>query len=230
MARGKRAESNGLDAANALKSAKDTEQPDTEAVEQGDDETPGVGHNSEPDPLTEDERIALTFVHKRSYEAALAVKKKADADLKNAAKLAKADLGDEAVPDIKSMIELETEEGERKFKKEVERRVRVSRWMGLPVGQNGNLFDAVDRTPGVDRAAAAGKRQGLAGDRMSCPHDPSTPQYTAFVTGYQEGQKIAFAIKPLVPAAPPATAPDEFDALDPMHGDEPPAPEAVAHS
>lgn len=228
MPRGKRAESNGLAEAQAL-AAKEAEghEPETEAVEDAEDgdEAPGPGHNG-PAELTEDQRIALTFQHKKAYESALATKKAADAALKNSCKLAKAELGPDAVSDIKHMIELETEEGESKFKAKVEREVRIARWMGLPVGANGNLFEAVDRTPAVDRAAAAGKRAGLAGDRCENPHDSSTPQYAAFMTGYGEGQKAAFSIKPLAPAVnASAEAADEFDTIP--SADEPPAPEAT---
>lgn len=229
MPRGKRAESNGQAAADAKKIA-DQAAANGGAEENGADEEAehGPGHNSAaPRELTDDERASLTFTHKRAYTLALAVKKKADADLKNVCKLAKAELGDDAVPDIKSIIELETEEGEAKLKAEVERRIKVARWMGLPVGVTGNLFDAVDRTPAVDRATAKGKRDGLAGEPCRPNHDPSTPQYTGYMTGYQEGQKIMFAIKPMAPAASEQAEESgvEFDDLVPA--EEPPTPETT---
>lgn len=228
MARGKRSESNGLDAANALKAAKESAPvAETEAVEgqEGEEESPGLGHNQPT--YTSDERFALLSRHKQSIVALRAAKKEAATAVKDAEKLCKSELGDEAVAEIDHMILLETAEGEAKFKKTVEREVRVAKWMGLPVGANGNLFDDVDRTPSVDRAAGAGKRAGLAGERAECPHDPSTEQYTAWMTGYHEGQKIAFNIKPIEPIVA-ADESDEFDTLIPA--DEPPAPQEVAVS
>lgn len=233
MARGKRSESNGLDAANALKAAKDEPAAETEAVEEqgGDDEAPGAGHNGAPE-LTEEQTIALTFSHKRAYAAALAAKKAADAALKNTAKLAKSELGDTAVADIKDIIAIETEEGEAKLKAEVERKLKIARWMGLPNGANGELFPQVDRTPAVDRAAARGKRDGLAGEPANPQCDPSVPQYNSYMEAYHVGQKIAFTIKPLVQPEPVAAdlarEPDDFDTLPAADG--PPTPEeAVQH-
>lgn len=229
MARGKRAESNGLDAANALKAAKESGAVDeTEAVaEEGAEESPGPGHNG-PEPLTEDQQIALTFTHKRAYQAALSVKKQADADLKNAAKLAKAELGADAVADIKDIIAIETEAGEARLKAEVERKMKIARWMGLPNGANGELFPQVDRTPAVDRAAARGKRDGLAGERADPQCDNSVPQYNSYMEAYHVGQKVAFAIKPMVQPEPEqaAASVDAFDTLAPV--EEPPAPQEVA--
>lgn len=232
MARGKRAESNGLDAANALKAAKESGAvEETEAVEEqgGDEESPGPGHNG-PEPLSEDQTIALTFTHKRAYSAALAVKKKADADLKNAAKLAKAELGADAIADIKDIIAVETEEGEKKLKAEVERKLKIARWMGLPNGANGDLFPQVDRAPAIDRAAARGKRDGLAGERADPQCDPSVPQYNSYMEAYHAGQKVAFTIKPLAPPEPAAGTEeaDEFDTLIPA--EQPPSPDAAAQS
>lgn len=230
MPRGKRAESNGQAEAEAKKIA-DQAVANGGAEENGaDDESAehGPGHNSAaPRELTDDERASLTFNHKRAYVVALAAKKKTDAALKQVAKLAKAELGDDAVPDIKSIIELETEEGEAKLKAEVERRIKVARWMGLPVGVTGNLFDAVDRTPAVDRATAKGKRDGLAGEPCRPNHDPSTPQYTGYMTGYQEGQKIMFAIKPMAPAPSEAVAESDVEFDDLVPAEEPPTPETT---
>lgn len=226
MARGKRAESNGLDAANALKEAQAQHQDEFHAdgAEQeaaAEEESPGIGHNR-PE-LTEDQRFALLSHHKSAIVRLREAKKAAAKAVKDAEKLCKAELGDEAIEEIDTMIQLETAEGEAEFKAKVEREVRMARLMGLPVGTSGNLFDEIDRAPAVDRAAAAGKRAGLAGERCECPHDPSTPQYTAFMTGYGEGQKIAFSIKPLIDKET-----DEFDTLIPA--EEPPTPDGVALS
>lgn len=159
--------------------------------EKSSDEAPSVGHNSAAHTeLTEDQRIALTFVHKRAYEAALAVKKKADAELKNVCKLAKAELGADAVDTIKDMIALETEEGEKRHKAEIERRLRAAKWMGLSFGAQGGLFDVADMTPAVEKAYANGKRDGLAGNPQNNPHDPSVPQHGEYLRGWHDGQSV----------------------------------------
>lgn len=202
MARGKRAEKN-------------TAEPKPEE--------PSVGHNSDATPeLTEDQSIALTFLHKKAYVAALAVKKKADADLKNVCKLAKSELGDGGIDDIKDMIALETEEGEKQLKAKIDRQMRGARWMGLPFGAQGSMFDQVDRTPAVEKAYANGKRDGLAGEPQHNPHDPSVPQYAEYLRGWQDGQAVlAQGIRPPTPieAAAKPDAGVEFDDL--------PAAEAV---
>lgn len=222
MPRGKRAESNGLAEAKAL-AAKEAEghEPETEAAEDAEegDDAPGAGHNLPT--FSDDERFSLLSHHKRAIVRLREVKKAAAKAVKDAEKLCKAELGADAVAEVDTMIQLETVEGEALFKAEVERQVRMARLMGLPVGTTGNLFEAVDRSPGVDRAAGAGKRAGLAGDPCDCPHDPSTEQYAAWMTGYAEGQKTMFAIKPLIDKAT-----EEFDTLIPA--DEPPAPESEA--
>lgn len=197
---------------------------DAETVEAApEQEAPTVGHNSDTTPeLTEDQRIALTFVHKRAYVAALAAKKKADAEFKNVAKLAKSELGPDAVADIKDLIAMETEEGEFAIKASIERQLRVARWMGLPYGAQAGLFDNVDLTPAAEKAYANGKRDGLAGASQNNPHDPSVPQYGEYLRGWQDGQAvISSGIRPLSPveAAAIADPGGEFDDL--------PAAEAV---
>lgn len=197
MPRGKRAEKN-------------TAEPKTEE--------PSVGHNSrEPVPdLTEDQRIALTFQHKRAFEKALGVKKQADADLRNVSKLCKAELGEDGVANIKDMIALETEEGEKKLKASVERQLRVAKWMGLPFGAQGGLFESVDRRPATEKAYENGKRDGLAGAPQHNPHDPSVPQHGEYLRGWSDGQAVlAKGIRPPTPIEA-ATKPDagvEFDDL-----------------
>lgn len=150
------------------------------------------GSNSE---LTDDQRQALFWQHKRFYEAALAAKKKANANLKNVAKAAKSELGDTAVADIKLAIELETEEGEANVKARMEAQARVMRWLGLPVGTQADMFPSGDLTPAVDKASADGKRAGLAGEPCACPHDSSVPQYKAWMDGWHDGQKILIETK-----------------------------------
>lgn len=148
---------------------------------------PGIGHNNE---LSDEDRQALFFQWKRDYEDKLARKKEADAALKNCCKQAKAELGKTVVADIKLAIEVATEQGEAAIKERMESQARVLRWLGLPIGVQGNLFAEVDLTPANEKARANGKRAGLAGEACQPPHDPSVPQYQEWMDGWQEGQAI----------------------------------------
>ena len=184
----------------------------------------GVGHNGAPG-LTDDQTAALFFQHKKAYSAALAVKKDADAKFKNACKLAKSELGDDAVPSIKDALLLETEEGEAKIKAEIERKMRIARWMAVPFGSQPDFFEE-DRTPAVDRARAEGKRDGLSGVSLKPPYDPSLPQYEAYAEGWHEGQAASFAIQRTEDAALFDDAPS--GAIDPPAVGGETMPEAAA--
>ena len=152
----------------------------------------GIGHNA----MTDDQLAALFFMHKKSYSAALAAKKETDAAFRNCCKLAKSELGEDAVDSIKDAILLETEEGEAKIKARIERQLRVARWMAVPFGNQSDLFsDVADRTPAVDRAHAAGKRAGMEGAPNKPPHDPSVPQFDAWMEGWSAGQAAIFNIQ-----------------------------------
>jgi len=169
---------------------------------------PSAGHNQ----LSDEQVQALFFQHKKRYEAALAVKKKADADFKTSCKLAKSEIGDDAVERIKYAIELETEEGEAKLKARMERQAEVARWMGLPIGAQASLFGE-DRTPGDDRAFAEGKRAGMEGKERRPTYDVTTSQSRKWLEGYDAGQEVnrslmADAMMPLSEKAPDS---DPFD-------------------
>lgn len=184
-------------------------------VSNGEEVSPHPQNHNE---MTDEQKQALFFQHKRKYEQFLAAKKKADADLKNTCKLAKSEVGDDAVERIKYAIELESEEGEARLKERIARQMEVARWMGLPVGAQAELFGD-DRTPGEDKAHAEGKRAGMAGNERRPPnYDASSPQAQAWLRGYDAGQEVnrslmADAIRPLSTAPEPES--DAFDdALD----------------
>lgn len=137
--------------------------------------------------LTEDERHALHLRHCREYEVALEAKKKADAGIKNVGKRIKAE--DDSIARVKKTIRARTPEGEAELRAEIEETAEVLRWSGVSVGESADLFPE-DRTPGVDRAYAEGKRAGMNGDKGQPPHDPSVPQYQSWMRGWQDGQGI----------------------------------------
>lgn len=190
---------------------KRAEKPNGETKAAATEASPGVGHNQ----LTDDQRAALTFDWRKKYETALNAKKKAEADFKNTCKSARADLGDTAVDDIKSMIAMESEEGEAKIRSELERQMKVARWMGMPFGSQSDMFGE-DRTPAVDRAYALGKKAGLAGESMQPPHAPGVPQHQTWLEGWHDGQAVVSkGFKPLTPIENAAQAAQEkSDAVD----------------
>lgn len=158
-----------------------------------DADTPKAGGNS---TLTDDERHALHLRHCREYEVALSAKKKVDADFKNVGKRIKSE--DDSVAMVKKTIMARTPEGEAALKGEMEETANVLRWSGVDVGDTKDMFPT-DRTPSVDRANAEGKRAGMDGAVCKPPHDPSVPQYKAWIDGWQDGQTIlasAFAKMP----------------------------------
>lgn len=190
MARKPKTTANGN---GAEQHAGDVYDPEAKLADRGVLAEPQTGHNKEP--LTDEQQAALGFQHKKAYEAALAVKKTADASFKNVCKLAKAEMGDDAVDTIKDMIAAETEEGEAKLKARIERALKAARWMAVPLGAQSELFAEPDRMPAVDRARAEGKRDGMAGKTLKSPYDQTLPQNEAYHEGWQEGQKAIFAIQ-----------------------------------
>lgn len=139
------------------------------------------GHNS--GPLTDDERRALTLHHKRLYEAADSLVEKAKAERTAVADQAKSDLGKGALGDIKDMI---TYGDDKKLRADLDRRLRLARWLGLPIGTQLDMIDV----PVDDRAAADGKTAGMAGLPCDPPrhHPPSAHQ--KWIAAWHEGQAV----------------------------------------
>jgi len=142
-----------------------------------------AGHNSS---LTDEQRQALHLnQHVPAYAKALEVKKKADADLKNVAKLIKAEGG--SVNAVKLALALRTPEGEAAFRARLAEEHEIAIWNG--VGVQVDLF-ADARQPADDKAYDAGKRAGMAGETARPPHDPSTSQYKRWMDGHADGQAV----------------------------------------
>lgn len=138
------------------------------------------GHNS---TLTDDERRALTLHHKLKYEAADALVEKAKSDRKAVTDLAKSELGKGVLADIKDMIAFADEQ---KAKGNIERALRLARWLGMPVGTSVDLFDAaVD-----DRAAQAGMTAGMAGGACTVPAHFSGEAHQRFIESWHAGQAV----------------------------------------
>lgn len=144
--------------------------------------------------LRDEELRALAFNHKGLYERALAAKKAKDADLRNACKKIKADLGDSGVSIIKAMIELDSPEGEAAVRARIRTQATAARWAGLPVGTQVELsLGEPDRTPAVDRAFDEGKRASMENKPRKPPYDPSVPQYAKWLEGFAHHQECLAA-------------------------------------
>lgn len=148
--------------------------------------------------LTEDQRFVLVDQHARRIREFKELQRKWGGKVRAAYKAAKVDLGATAKALVDTWIESETPEGEAEIKARTEMQATILRRRGTPVAQM-ELFPIVDPAPAVERATAAGKLAGLRGERANPPHDPSVPQYQAWLDGWQDGQAILLAnlIKPL---------------------------------
>lgn len=146
--------------------------------------------------LTEDERRALHFRHCAEYERALAVKKLADAGLKNVGKRIKAE--NDSVAKCKKTIQARSPEGEAELRAEIEQAAEVLRWSGVQVGETAEMF--ADRRPADEAALEHGKIAGLKGERAEPPHDLGTPAHDQWMAGWQIGQASLMASFEKMPA------------------------------
>lgn len=147
--------------------------------------TNGAAHGQNIRPLNEDEQRALAFHHRREYRDALASKKEADAGFKNTCKRIIAE--GTSIADVREMIKLDGQGGEAALRAEIERMMKVARWMGASIGEQFDLEDAInDRRPLDERAYAAGKVAGMNGDTCSAPYDGHAGQ--EWIRGWHDGQ------------------------------------------
>lgn len=105
---------------------------------------------------------------------------------------------------------------EAKVYGEVEDRLKVARYIGHKLGAQYDLFAQPDRTPAVDVAYDSGKQASMENEPKKPPYDPSTPQYNAWMGGYDDHQKTLMAgFKPLASDAAEGWG-DEAEADDDM--------------
>lgn len=81
-------------------------------------------------------------------------------------------------------------EGEKAKKAEIERSLKIARWLGLSLGTQLDMFAEPDRVPAVDVAFELGKTQGLAGITAKPDYSPDTEQYRRYMEGWHTGQGI----------------------------------------
>jgi hypothetical protein len=140
-----------------------------------------IGSNS---TLSADQKKALGFYWKGKYQASLAAKKTADANLKNCAKQALA--ASVTVDDIKLLIRLDTPEGEAAVRAEINRQLEVAGWTDSEIGTQFSFEDIPDRRPLTEAAYAAGKTAGMEGKTCIAPHEGEAGQ--EWIRGWHDGQ------------------------------------------
>jgi len=145
----------------------------------------GPGDNAKRDDAVT-QTLALQWLDK--YKRDLAGFTEAQRVLKDTGKRIKAELGAEGLDLLKDMLALETENGEKMLRARVERMQRASRYMAAVLGWQFELFE--EAVPAEERAAAEGQRDGMRGVPHSRDYHPGTPQHTAYMEAYHEGQKV----------------------------------------
>jgi hypothetical protein len=101
---------------------------------------------------------------------------------------------------------------EAKVRVAVERRLKVARWLGHPLGNQLDLFEKASPTATIDRAYDDGKRVGMEGGKADVPdHFVEAELLQAWTKGWHDGQavKIRTGIK---------QADKEWDAAAPTGG------------
>lgn len=153
--------------------------------------------------LNDDQLAMLAWDHKKKIDAIQTKIKTLQADMGQAKKLAKKEMGVDALEILKDLKDLETGDGDKKLTNAVRRILRSARWAGSKLGTQFELLEQVDRTPLVDKAYEDGKRAAMKGERADCPHDTGTAARERWLEGYGDGnaEKIRATIKPMTPPA-----------------------------
>lgn len=149
----------------------------------------GAGHNS--NALSDDQQRALGFHHKRLWQVALDAQKAAAAEVKKAEKRAVADGISKA--DLKLMRDLDGKAGDAALRVEIERTLRVARWMGAEVGEQFSFDDIPNRAPVTERAFERGKRDGMSGATAVTPEGYTGESEQEYLRGWHDGQAILFS-------------------------------------
>ena len=172
----------------------------------------GIGDNSTKE---DQDRKVLFFIDRRAYNEALAVKKAADAKLKNVAKMIKSDLGEYGLQQIKDYDAAQTPEGQERLKAEFAAKAQAMRFAGMAINSQVDLFE--DLAPLAERAYLAGEEAGLRGDTLSNPYNEGSVEGQDYARGWHAGQGALFeGIKKK--EAPPA---DELIKGPGAEGDDP---------
>lgn len=156
----------------------------------GADDAAGTGHNS-TQSLSDEQRQTVFFRHRAKWADEQAKIDAAKERQKEIGAIANAELGPNTVKDIKDSLKMDDAEGEDRFVDETERRLKLSRWMGIVISDYSQLdmFRGEKDTP-IKRAFESGKVARFAGKECKPPHDPGVPQHDAWIEGWHKGQQL----------------------------------------
>lgn len=143
-----------------------------------------AGHNSE---LTPAEWKALKFHHYAAISAQQAKVAEQQAEYKRLRKLAKVD--GIILSDIDFMMKCAEIDDPEILTDRIKREAEIAQWFALPIGAQPELFGAVDREPGEDRAAREGEAAGFAGKDCEPPYDANSPMGRAWTASWKKAQE-----------------------------------------
>lgn len=160
--------------------------------------------------LSDQQRQTLLFQHKRKIAPLITAKSTATSNLTKAFELAKKE--GITKKEIELAIRLDTDEGAEKVKAEVERTMRVARWVGSKIGMQLDLFP---KQPAAVTNFEDGKRAALDDQPARPPGHLSQTATQQWLEGHAAGRAqlnetrlssfkpIGEAVSDLVPPAPP---------------------------
>ncbi|MEC5289416.1 MULTISPECIES: hypothetical protein [unclassified Aurantimonas] len=143
-----------------------------------------IGSNGD---MTSDQRQALGRLHLRAYKKAMAAKKLTDAEVKNVCKVLKSDLGDNGLDQVKTMIAMETPEGEEKVKAKLQAQREAIAWSADPDGQL-DMFSGANPTD--TPAFHSGKIAGMDDEPCKSPFVSGTSDDDDWIRGWQLGNSV----------------------------------------
>lgn len=129
--------------------------------------------------LSDDQRMALLFSHKRKLVPLLAAEASAKAAVTKAFEFAKK----EGIPkkEIKLAIALETDEGKQAARNDYEAQRRIARWMGVRLGASKDMF--------AEQYFDDGKRAALDDQARKPPKHLAVKDADKWMAGYDEGRQ-----------------------------------------
>jgi hypothetical protein len=132
--------------------------------------------------LSDQEAQRLLLHHKRKLKPLLEAEKNAKAAVVQAKELAKK----EGVPwkELQIALSLETEEGAEKHRLEMERLLRLDRWMGTEIGEQLEMFA---KTSATEKAFEDGRRAALDNEPRKPPLHLSDSASKSWMSGHEAG-------------------------------------------
>lgn len=151
-------------------------------------------HDNTTNTLTDDQRHALFFQHKRKIAVLKEHIASLTGEMRSAYKIAKAEGYPKKDFDFAFMLEKD-KDGEA-----IERRrreVEIALWLGHPVGTQADLFESttIDKRPIAETAYEEGKRAGMNNEVLKPPHGAGTEAYERYVAGWHDGSAIKASLK-----------------------------------